>query len=131
MTDKTEKPAAQSNEGEGNKTAAREYNEAQHRFAESDDELRLLCERDKMRRRQHAEFRMAPARQSFDAQQPPAAGGNDRLIKRNEFVAHQPLFDLLFERQTFVRRWRVAASKTLEVVASVFFRSIHRAIGMP
>ena len=40
MTDKTNKPAPQSsesqrNEGEGNKTAARQYNDAQHRFAES------------------------------------------------------------------------------------------------
>jgi hypothetical protein len=34
MDDKANKPA-QRNEGEGNKTAARQYNEAQHRFAES------------------------------------------------------------------------------------------------
>ncbi len=35
MTDKTNKSTGQPNEGEGNKTAARQYNEAQHRFAES------------------------------------------------------------------------------------------------
>ncbi|MBV9824543.1 MAG: hypothetical protein JO001_02510 [Alphaproteobacteria bacterium] len=34
MTDKT-KHGEQRNEGEGNKTAARQYNEAQHEFADS------------------------------------------------------------------------------------------------
>lgn len=34
MTDKA-KPGEQRNEGEGNKTAARQYNDAQHKFAES------------------------------------------------------------------------------------------------
>lgn len=32
---KTKRQGDQRNEGEGNKTAAREYNEAQHRFAQS------------------------------------------------------------------------------------------------
>jgi hypothetical protein len=35
MTDKTHTPTPSRNEGEGNKTAARRYNESQHRFAES------------------------------------------------------------------------------------------------
>jgi hypothetical protein len=33
--DENRKDKQQRNEGEGNRTAAREYNEAQHRFAES------------------------------------------------------------------------------------------------
>ncbi|HEX3863247.1 MAG TPA: hypothetical protein VHY35_16300 [Stellaceae bacterium] len=35
MDDKTNKSPGTVNEGEGNKTAAREYNEAQHRFTQS------------------------------------------------------------------------------------------------
>jgi len=35
MTEKPNQPAAARNEGEGNKTAAKQYNEAQHRFAAS------------------------------------------------------------------------------------------------
>ena len=35
MDDKRKEPAQQRNEGEGNRTAAREYNEAQKRFVSS------------------------------------------------------------------------------------------------
>ena len=35
MTDKAKQAEGSRNEGEGNKTAARQYNEAQHKFAKS------------------------------------------------------------------------------------------------
>jgi hypothetical protein len=62
MTDKTKQPAAASrNEGEGNKTAAREYNKAQHEFVESGQVKEKAREAEKALDRDKQELQRAEA----------------------------------------------------------------------
>src|SRR6516225_6591632 len=99
-------------------------------FAKLDDKARVFGDRNKMPRRDFALHRVDPARQRFDADQPPGAAIDNRLIDDVQLAVFDRLAKCAFEqfavRQVGVHRRVVDAG----AIAAFVLGAIERHVGV-